>query len=280
MAHAVADGARTFTATVVAVCRPERLQETQAALRALHTRSAVRPIIITLGEHPQPPLTEEEGETLIEGLTPRYLNNVVAARRLSSLPALAWWRGGDSNVLAGLAVLVDRILLDSANPLEDWRAATPLVELTAFGDLRWTRLTRWRNLMAQFFDVPDVRAAAGDFSRLEIAAADEHAAALFAGWISSRLPIGRALDVRVALPDDAQFVSSIALSGSTHRLELRLTPSGTCVQTSIDGGTQPTGTRTVSLGNQTLVALLAEELRMRARDISFEQALRCAAGAA
>ena len=24
-------------------------------------------------------------------------------------------------------------------------------------DLRWTRLTRWRELFAQFFDLPDVR---------------------------------------------------------------------------------------------------------------------------
>jgi len=34
-----------------------------------------------------------------------------------------------------------------------------LSQMTAVSDVRWARLTRWRSLVAQFFDVPDVRAA-------------------------------------------------------------------------------------------------------------------------
>ena len=46
-------------------------------------------------------------------LAPRYLNNAVAALRLSSLPALVWWRGGSLDALDDLADLADRLVLDT-----------------------------------------------------------------------------------------------------------------------------------------------------------------------
>ena len=279
MANPVAGLTRTFTASIVAICRPAQLDETRETLKALHARS-VRPILITLGDTAQPPAREVEEAILIEGLTPRYLNNVVASRRLSSLPAMAWWRGSNHEVLEGLAPLVDRLVLDSDDPMPDWRAASSLVEVTSLSDLRWTRLTRWRNLMAQFFDVPGVRKAAGDLSRLEIRGADEHGARLFAGWLTSRLPVGRSMDVDIRVDPGPPFLSSVTLTGAGHRLELRLTAAGTCVQSSVEGEGAAASTRTVALGDQSLAALLEEEMRIRARDAGFEDALRFAAEAA
>ena len=278
MAHAVGPPLRTTTGTIVAVCAPNQLAETQTVLQALHRRAAVRPILVTLGDVTQPPVREAEDVAIIDGLLPRYLNNLVAARRLSSLPALAWWRGGDPRVLGELAPLVDRLVLDSQKPRPDWRAAAPLVTITAVGDLRWTRLTRWRNLMAQFFDVPDVRAHAADFSTLEIVASDEDSARLFAAWLTTRLPTRDALDVRIT--PGPHVLTAVSLSGPVHRLDLRLTTAATCVQTSITGIDAAASTRTVSLGNQSPAALLEEEMRIRARDSAFEDALRSVAEAA
>lgn len=278
MANALTAPVRTYTATIVAICPADRSDETKSALRALHTRTGVRPIVVTLGDAAEPPLTEEAGAIVIDGLTPRYLNNVVAARRLSSLPAIAWWRGGDPAVLDGLAALVDRLVMDSTDPRQDWAAAQPLLDVTAFADLRWTRLTRWRNLMAQFFDVPAIRAAAAGFSKLDVVASDAPCAQLFAGWLSARLPCGSALQVAIENAPGPHALVSATLSGPEHRLELQLTPNGTCVHSSIDGGSLPTAARTVSLGDQSPSSLLEEELRIRARDAGFEQALRLAAG--
>lgn len=281
MANVVSETMRTRTATIVAVAPHHRLAETRETLRKLSTRAGVRPVVVTLGEEAQPPMVEEDGATIIEGLTPRYLNNVVAARRLSSLPAVAWWRGGDADVLDDLAPIVDKLVLDSAEPASEWRRALPLLDATAFGDLRWTRLTRWRSLMAQFFDIPDVRAAAMSFTRLEITAGDAHTARLFAGWLTSLFPNGQALDVAITGDTAGAPMTSVALVGTAHRLELQLTPRATCVTTSVGGGgSHGTGTRTVSLGDQSLAALLEQELRIRARDSAFEQALRFAAEAA
>ena len=272
MAHPVAASTRTFTGTLFAICSREQLEETQAALRALHARSAVRPVIVTLGDVTQPPIRDADEVTVIEGLIPKYLDNVVASRRLSSLPAMAWWRGGDVQVLDELAPLVDRLVLDSPEPLADWRAVAPLIGVTSITDLRWTRLTRWRNLMAQFFDIPGLRAAAADFSRLAITAADEDGARLFATWLKKRLSTRAPLDVHIGAGDD--FLSEVSLSGPSHRLELQLTAAGTCVRSSAEINGQAVPHRTVSLGNQSLVALIEEEMRIRARDTAFEDALR------
>lgn len=280
MANVVSEAVRTRTATIVAVAPQHRLVETRDALRKLSNRAGVRPVVVTLGDTAQPPMVEDDGATIIEGLTPRYLNNVVAARRLSSLPAVAWWRGGDADVLDDLAPIVDKLVLDSVEPALEWRRALPLLDATAFGDIRWTRLTRWRSLMAQFFDIPDVRAAAGSFTRLEITAGDAHAARLFAGWLKTFLPNGRALEVAITGEASGEPMTHAALVGTAHRLELQLTPRATCVTTNVGGGSHATGTRTVSLGDQSLAALLEQELRIRARDSAFEQALRFAAEAA
>lgn len=278
MANVVSEAVRTRTATIVAVAPADRLAETRDTLRTLGHRAGVRPIVVTLGDSAQPPTVEEDGATIIEGLTPRYLNNLVAARRLSSLPAVAWWRGGNADVLDDLAPIVDKLVLDSVDPAAEWRRTAPLLDATTFADIRWTRLTRWRSMMAQFFDIPDVRAAADTFHRLEISAGDNHAARLFAGWLTGSLPNGRKVEVSVT--NGREAISSVALTGTRHRLELQLTPHAPCVSTSIDGGSHATGTRTVSLGDQSLPALLEQELRIRARDTAFEHALRFAAEAA
>ena len=97
-----------------------------------------------------------ENAIAIAGLAPRYLNNAVAALRLSSLPAVVWWRGGSIEALDGLANLADRLVLDTVDPDAAWARADTLFERTALTDLRWTALTRWRAALAHLFDLPQV----------------------------------------------------------------------------------------------------------------------------
>lgn len=277
MANAVT-APRALTATVVAVSTAQRMKETSAALAALRARSAVRTILISLGDNPQPPIRSEQDAISIEELVPRYLNNAVASLRLSSLPSIAWWRGSDIAPLPDLADLVDRLVLDSEDPREAWSAVARIAELTAISDLRWTGLTRWRNLMAQFFDVPDVRGAMRSFSVLEVTGADPHTARLFAGWMKGRLSEGNTLAIAISGADRDAAIQSVSLSGSSHRLSLELTANGTCIQTSIEAGGRTIASRIVPLGDQAPEALMAEELRVRARDVAFEQALQASAG--
>ena len=272
MADVVA--APALTATVIAVCEPARMQDTSATLSRLRGRSAVRTILISLGDQTEPAVQTEQNVIAIGGLVPKYLNNAVASMRLSSLPSIAWWRGGDAALLPDLAELVDRLVIDAADPRDAWRRIDDIAEITMVGDLRWTALTRWRNLMAQFFDVPEVVSSMSRFTELEITGSDPHAARLFAGWLRTELSESRDLQIRIADSPRGVPLDLVALRGPHCRLVLELAQASRCIHTSIGPASGDVTSRAVPLGEQSADALLSQELRIRARDIAFERALR------
>lgn len=275
---------RALTATIVVIGPLVRLAAAAEALEALTT--GVRTILISCGDSVSPSVRVSERAVAIEGLRRDYLNNAVAALRLSSLPTLVWWRGGASDTLEGLAELADRLVLDAADPVPVWAQAEALFEKTAVSDLRWTRLTRWRALMAHFFDIPEVRAARSGFSRLQIRGSDPPMARLFAGWLSSSLGWtatgpGTAAKVSIELVPDAEGgapISIVRLGEGEQELSLSLASSGTCVETAMRVAGHAEASRIVSLGNQGLASLIGEELRIRSRDPAFERALAAAGG--
>jgi glucose-6-phosphate dehydrogenase assembly protein OpcA len=185
-----------------------------------------------------------------------------------------WWRGCSPDMLDDLARLADRVVLDDPNPLEIWPRALEFFERSAFSDLHWTRLTRWRMLMAHFFDIPEVQAAAARFDRLFIKGNDTVVASLYAAWLTDAL--GRPEDIRVeiAASTSGAALEEVRLSNGHESLTLRLAPSGTCVVTSTEVQQHRSAHRTVPLGDQSVGALLTEELRIRVRDRAFEAAVR------
>ena len=262
--------ASTATATVVAVGPPDRLVEAAAALRPHARTGAIRAIIIVLGDRPTPDVRVTASEILLDGLRTDFVNNAVAALRLPSLPALLWWRGGDPARAVSLAQLADRLVLDAEDPLPLWAQLAELAREAPVSDLRWTALTRWRALMAHFFDLPGVPEAAASFDRLHVASRDRYSARLFAGWVAGSLKRTPG-DVRIGEGAEAPLES--VLFGNTGD-ELRLHRRGAaCVEghARIDGRET---SRIASLGDQTLTALIAEELRVRPRDVAFESSVR------
>jgi hypothetical protein len=264
---------RSLTATVIAIVSPDLFAETAATLASLSGGASVRPLIISLGDDPGAPRRDENGATVIEGLPARYLDNAVASLRLSSLPAAAWYRAGDPGALQDLAKLVDRIVLDLEHPAAAWALVPAIAPLAPVSDIRWARLTRWRELVAQFFEAPEVRSMT--WERLSVTGADAHDAALLAGWLRSRLPGGAGLEV-VHHRRAAARLESVELSGTAGRLSVRLLPSGTCLETLVDLRDARATSRAVSRGDDHLATLLGDELRVRSRDLAFEDAARAA----
>jgi glucose-6-phosphate dehydrogenase assembly protein OpcA len=266
--------ARALTATVIVIGDRTRLGEAAEALDQVGESGGVRSIFIAEGEHASPTARVTETSIAVSGLSPRFMNNAVAALRLSSLPALVWWRGGPVAALDDLAHLADRLVLDTQDPAEVWPRAIELFEHTALTDLRWTRLTRWRALLAHLFDVPRVRSAAGAVTRLTIDACDVPAARLFAGWLHSCLRWSSAvsIEIRTVAPSpQACPLERVALGGDGIDITLHVRPSRTCLAAVVGGVEQ--STRVVPLGDLSLAALIAEELGVRTRDLAFEQAL-------
>jgi glucose-6-phosphate dehydrogenase assembly protein OpcA len=242
------------------------------------TDIGTRAILISYGTSPVPTVRVWDHAVALEGLRPDYLNNAVAALRLSSLPTFVWWRGGDVEMLGGLADLADRLVFDVEDPGPVWARAATLVDRTAVSDLRWTRLTRWRALMAHFFDIAEVRAASVGFDRLVIEGADVHAARLFAGWLASSLRWRPGLPVDIRERPGGATIEAVEFGNAEQGLTLRLGPGGACVETEIRVRNHVSSSRVVSLGDQGLTALLVEELRIRSRDLAFERAAVAAQG--
>jgi len=263
-----------LTGTVVVVGPDERLKPAAEALSKVGESIGLRSILISPGDQTAPPAKVDGNTTHIAGLSTRFLNNVVAAQRLSSLPALVWWRGGSTESLVDLADLADRLVLDVEAPDEVWKHAETLFERTALTDIRWTRLTRWRSALAHIFDLPQVSEAAGEFQKLTIEAADLDAGRLFAGWLRSRLrwkpsvsiAIGRASGNSGPSP-----LSKMTLEGPNVWIAIDARPETRCLAARVDG--VDGSARIVPLSDGSLATLIAEELGVRTRDWAFEEAL-------
>jgi glucose-6-phosphate dehydrogenase assembly protein OpcA len=147
-----------------------------------------------------------------------------------------------------------------------------LAERTSVTDLRWTRLTRWRALLAHFFDIPEVQAAIPHFHSLRVEGADEHALRLFAGWALSIMASPDRVKFELIKTNGTAPIETVIVGGD-QELVLRVAPSRTCVETAARVNNLPSTSRIVSLGDQGLTALLGEELRIRARDVAFERAV-------
>jgi glucose-6-phosphate dehydrogenase assembly protein OpcA len=272
-----AERRRAGMGTLVLAGSAERLVEAAAAVVELKD-IGVRTVLISYGDNPEPTVRVSHHAVALEGLRAEYLNNAVAALRLSSLPTLVWWRGGTTSTLEGLAALADRLVLDAPDPTDAWAHVPALADKTAVSDLRWARLTRWRALMAHFFDLPDVLAAASRLRSLHVEGSDRYTAKLFAGWIASALrwPRGQSYDFREK-PGGAP-IEAVALGDGSQELTLRLASARGCVETAARVSGADMASRTVSIGDQGLAALIGEELRIRARDLAFERAVAASKG--
>jgi hypothetical protein len=268
---------RAFTATVVVVGPEQRLAEAGAALEQLGTGgSGVRAILISEGDQASPLARVTDSAVTIAGLAPRFLNNAVASLRLSSLPAVVWWRGGSGEALDDLANLADRLILDVESPEDGWRRAAGYLEHTALSDLRWTRLTRWRSVLAHLFDLPQVVESASGFTRLAIEASDTATARLFAGWLRARLRWTPqvAIEITTREADGASPLTRVSMEAPNLWIALESKPGRGCLAATVEG--IDASARVVPLGDGSLSALIGEELGIRTRDLAFEQALKAA----
>ena len=125
----------------------------------------------------------EQTTLLAKGSAVRATGNLLQPLLKPDLPVYLWWLGdppaSDDPAFHNLVNLSNRIIFDSTsffNPEQHIRSLTELCRATpgaAISDLNWGRLTGWRELVIQFFDVPEYRPYLSGIHTIEI----EHAAA-------------------------------------------------------------------------------------------------------
>jgi glucose-6-phosphate dehydrogenase assembly protein OpcA len=125
---------------------------------------------------------------------------------VSDLSSFLWWRDvvqTSDKVFSNLLRAVDRLVIDSAEFEDPQRDLIEMNRLFAAGhsghlgvsDLNWARLTFWRGLLADFYDVPAYQPWLDNVDRVRIdyvgheRAPEKIApqALLIAGWLASRL---------------------------------------------------------------------------------------------
>jgi glucose-6-phosphate dehydrogenase assembly protein OpcA len=165
------------------------------------------------------------------------LHGTVLPLLIPDLPVFLWWHDEPSlgsHLLQKLLDSADRLVLDSAD-FPPQRAAGALADIqrltrendVALSDLNWSRLTHWRDLIAQFFDVPPGRQYLDRLDRVsvEIAStrgreADLTEGLLLVGWLASRM--GWTLEEGEQQPRGGAV--AFALRGSVGQVAVELRP--------------------------------------------------------
>jgi glucose-6-phosphate dehydrogenase assembly protein OpcA len=133
------------------------------------------------------------------------LASAVIPLLLPDLPVFLWWTGTpplDAPHFGALLTLADRLIVDSADFARPDRTLPAIAAVARGGDgqygvtdFNWTRLTAWRDLVAQFFDVPAWRPFLDGVTGVRVGFAVDadgreihpSQALLLIGWLASRL---------------------------------------------------------------------------------------------
>lgn len=148
------------------------------------------------------PVLYEQILARVRGDFDERVASVVIPLLVPDLPVFLWWTGtppSDARHLNDLVTLADRFIIDSADFARPDHTLPEIARLArhrvAITDLNWARLTHWRELIAQFFDVPAWRPFLDGITGIRVGFAvdmdgrDIHPsqALLLLGWLSSRL---------------------------------------------------------------------------------------------
>ncbi|GAC1492731.1 MAG: glucose-6-phosphate dehydrogenase assembly protein OpcA [Candidatus Limnocylindrales bacterium] len=133
------------------------------------------------------------------------LASAVIPLLLPDLPVFLWWTGTpplQAPHFDALLTLADRLIVDSADFARPDRTLAEIAAVARDGrgrygvtDFNWTRLTPWRDLVAQFFDVPAWRPFLDGITGVRVGFAVDadgreihpSQALLFTGWLASLL---------------------------------------------------------------------------------------------
>jgi glucose-6-phosphate dehydrogenase assembly protein OpcA len=200
----------------------------------------------------------------------------------SDLPVVFWCRGPgllDAPDFPVLAAIATKLIVDSGGMPDAPRALARLVELAqkgmVAGDLSWTRVTRWRELVASIFENRERLARIQESVEVTVGhgAAEAPAWAWYlAAWVGDALATAgahpRISVVRAGSAPRNEFVS-LSLRGG---LDVQLSREGDAAIVTVDG----MAARNV-LTRPSDALLLAEEMSILGRDPVFEKTLPSAA---
>ncbi len=181
------------------ICAPttESAQQASIIIRNLSSTHVARVILFILDTTPQAPNTVstwvtlrsfpvisdvmrhsfEQITLLVSGSAVRSASAIIHPLLKPDLPVYVWWLSDPSTnteIFNRIAHFSNRVIVDSDRfhtPEESVRTLSSLVPSlanSAVSDLNWGRITPWRQLIAQFFDVSEYKPYLTGIDRIEI----------------------------------------------------------------------------------------------------------------
>ncbi len=326
------------TLNLIVYCRNfADVQRATSLLDPIITQHPCRAIVVS----PAPPESQEELHTEVSAscLTShagnRYIGRELvslaarpsAHRRLASivrglilpdLPVFLWWRDAKllgSELFEQLSEMAGRVIVDSAgleNLPADWPRMHALVQRPniAVSDLAWSRLTSWRQLIAQLFDGPARAAYLRRLQKIVIEYGDEGSGAkisadalLLGTWLAHQLGFRSPRPVPSENAEPHAAAWELSHGASQLRIELRCgkrsgsgigavfltcnregkaafvvtrTQDGKGLATRAELPGQAAMRRLVRTGDESASRLVSSELEILGRDLVYEEVLRAA----
>lgn len=205
---------------------------------------------------------------------------VVRALTAPDLPVVIWARapGLLSNAeMQPLFELASKVVVNSQRVPKAAERLAHLIDASrdrTLGDLAWTRLTRWREMVAQVFDDPAYSAQIANIDEAEIAydgAFVPVSAYYMMGWLRSVLDRELRFSLRKAGEGERARLHAVALRGGTLDLRVNVEPTREAELQICGREAHPV------LPSLNEYDLLREELSIVGRDAVFEAALPHAA---
>ncbi|HMR50250.1 MAG TPA: glucose-6-phosphate dehydrogenase assembly protein OpcA [Arachnia sp.] len=267
-------GAAGQVLTLVIVTDDDHAARALEAAKASATAHPSRVIVVNYvdGDDSHLDATLQVGEDLpgellqltVHGALRDHADAILLPLLLPDSPVVAWWPNTSPHHLATDPVgrLADRRITDSSGAKDPQAALLIRARHHAPGDtdLSWTRLTRWRALLAAALDQTQTTVTAARVT----AAPDNAPATLLAAWLSESLK----LPVTVT-SGEYVGVHEVCLTTPVGDIVLHR-PTDSTAQYRVPG--QPV--RTVALKRRPLTDLLTEELGRMGPDQVFEAACR------
>ncbi|MCW5880748.1 MAG: glucose-6-phosphate dehydrogenase assembly protein OpcA [Anaerolineae bacterium] len=272
--------------------------------------------VAALRVHARRPAYAEYVAIEARGRPAAYLPELALPLLVSSVPTILWWAGPppwQDPSFARLATLADRVIVDTGRSVDGLADLSHLARLSSeggrwegLGDLNWARLTPWRQLAAQFFDIPLTRPLLNRIDQIHVFYGTDGAPVrplLYVGWLASRLRwelehVARgdgvwkisyrhgARSIQVSLVADPSFadlpgaITSIRLAAhsptpatfTVQRMDDRL-----CLKAEAVTGAALLGSRIVEMPELDDADLLRDEMARVYRNAVYHAALREAA---
>ena len=141
-------------------------------------------------------IDEERVEVDVSGMTAGEVAAYVTGLCATGVPTVLWWSGFQESsrpIFYALLPSIDTLVVDSSGGTRDETGMRALAAFHAehpevvLRDLAWLRLRPWQDMIANFFDDPNLERELFSIRKLAIASGSESEALYLAGWLATRL---------------------------------------------------------------------------------------------